>query len=290
MAVALPGNSGGMNADTVSFEPEFTLYDGLRIRYVASPRPGAESVLLLSPWPESIYAFIRMWPRLSEEFSLTAVDLPGFGQSDGRADLMSPRRMGEFVVEIADELGLGQPHAVGPDIGTGALLSAAAAHPQAFRSIIVGAGAATYPLHVDGALKAFIDAPSVDDFRGADPGAIVRNAISSIRNYDVPDTVRDDYVESYSGERFLDSIAYVRSYPADLGDLSSRLAGLSTPVQIIVGRDDPYGLAADGQLLHEQLPHSRLDVFDCGHNAWEEDPVRYSSVVTSWIKGGLQGT
>ena len=70
MAVALPGNSGGMNADTVSFEPEFTLYDGLRIRYVASPRPGADSVLLLSPWPESIYAFIRMWPRLSEEFSL----------------------------------------------------------------------------------------------------------------------------------------------------------------------------------------------------------------------------
>jgi pimeloyl-ACP methyl ester carboxylesterase len=82
----------------------------------------------------------------------------------------------------------------------------------------------------------------------------------------------------------------VRSYPADLGDLSSRLAGISTPVQIIVGRDDPYGLAADGELLHEQLPHSRLDVFDCGHNAWEEDPVRYSSVVTSWINGGFQGT
>ena len=118
-----------MDPHPVSFEPEFTLYDGLRIRYVASPRPAAESVMLLSPWPESIYAFIRIWPRLSEEFSLAAVDLPGFGQSDGRADLMSPRRMGEFVVQIADQLGLGQPHAVGPDIGTGALLCAAAQHP-----------------------------------------------------------------------------------------------------------------------------------------------------------------
>lgn len=279
-----------MDPHPVSFEPAFTLYDGLRIRYVASPRPAAESVMLLSPWPESIYAFIRIWPRLSEEFSLAAVDLPGFGQSDGRADLMSPRRMGEFVVQIADQLGLGQPHAVGPDIGTGALLCAAAQHPRAFRSIVVGAGAATFPLHVDGALKAFIDAPSIDDFSGADPGAIVRGAISSIRNYDVPDAVRDDYLESYSGERFLDSIAYVRSYPADLDDLSSRLAGISTPVQIIVGRDDPYGLAADGKLLHEQLPHSRLDVFDCGHNAWEEEPDRYGRAVTSWIKGGFQGT
>jgi pimeloyl-ACP methyl ester carboxylesterase len=277
-----------MDPYPTSFEPEFTLYDGLRIRYVRSPRPSAESVLLLSPWPESVYAFVRMWPRLSERFSLAAVDLPGFGQSDGRADLMSPRRMGDFVVQIADELGLGQPHAVGPDVGTGALLFAAARHPGAFRSLVVGAGAATFPLHVDGALKDFVDAASIEEFRGADPAAVISGAISSIRNYDVPDAVRDDYLESYSGERLLDSIAYVRSYPADLADLSPLLGSLPTPVQIIVGRDDPYGLAADGKLLHEQLPHSRLDIFDCGHNAWEEEPDRYSSVVSGWVEGGFQ--
>jgi len=202
----------------------------------------------------------------------------------------TPERMGEFVAQIADELGLGQPHAVGPDIGTGALLFAAAQHPRAFRSLIVGAGAATFPLHVDGALKAFVEAASIDEFREADPGAIIRGAISSIRNYDVPDAVSDDYIESYSGERFLDSIAYVRNYPADLADLSPLLGSISTPVQIIVGRDDPYGLAADGKLLHEQLPHSRLDIFDCGHNAWEEEPDQYSSVVSSWIEGGFAST
>jgi pimeloyl-ACP methyl ester carboxylesterase len=277
-----------MDSHPTSFEPEFTLYDGLRIRYVRSPRPAAESVLLLSPWPESVYAFVRMWPGLSERFSLAAVDLPGFGQSDGRPDLMSPRRMGDFVVQIADELGLGQPHAVGPDVGTGALLFAAARHPEAFASLVVGAGAATFPLHVDGALKDFVEAASVDEFRGADPAAVISGAISSIRGYDVPDAVRDDYLGSYSGERFVDSIAYVRSYPADLADLSPLLGSLPTPVQIIVGRDDPYGLAADGKLLHEQLPHSRLDIFDCGHNAWEEEPDRYATVVSSWVEGGFQ--
>jgi len=277
-----------MDRNETSFEPEFTLHDGLRIRYVRSPRPAAESVLLLSPWPESVYAFARVWPRLSERFSLTAVDLPGFGQSDGRADLMSPRAMGDFVVQIADELGLSQPHAVGPDVGTGALLFAAARHPEAFRSLVVGAGAATFPLHVDGALKDFVDAASVEEFRGADPAAVISGAISSIRDYDVPDAVRDDYLQSYSGERFVDSIAYVRSYPADLADLSPLLGSLPAPVQIIVGRDDPYGLAADGKLLHEQLPHSRLDVFDCGHNAWEEEPDRYASVVASWVEGGFR--
>jgi hypothetical protein len=133
-----------MDPDPVTFEPEFTLYDGLRIRHVTSPKPAAESVMLLSPWPESIYAFIRMWPRLSEEFSLTAVDLPGFGQSDGRADLMSPRRMGEFVDEIADELGLGQPHAVGTSVP-----ALSCPRPQRIRrpsSIIVGRGRPPSPL------------------------------------------------------------------------------------------------------------------------------------------------
>ena len=98
----------------------------------------------------------------------------------------------------------------------------------------------------------------------------------------------DDYIESYSGERFLDSIAYVRSYPADLADLSPRLGSLSTPVQIIVGRDDPYGLAADGKLLHEQLPHSRLDIFDCGQTPGKKTPsatAASSQLDQGWLRG-----
>jgi pimeloyl-ACP methyl ester carboxylesterase len=277
-----------MHPRELSLSPQFLTYEGLRIRYAASPNSGAESVVMFSPWPESIYAFAPIWPGLVTEFSLVAVDLPGFGQSEGRPELMAPHAMAEFAVGIAAELGLDQPHAVGPDVGTGALLFAAARHPAAFRSVVVGAGAATFPLRVDGALKTFIDAASIDDFAAADPAEIVRRAVGAIRNYDVPDAVRDDYVQSYSGRRFLDSVAYVRNYPMDLAALAPALPYLATPVQIIVGRDDPYGLAADNELLHEQLPHSRLDIFDCGHNAWEEEPARYGRVVTGWVSGGFR--
>ena len=278
-----------MPTGEVLFDPRFATYDGLEIRYASSIKPSAEAVILLSPWPESIYAYLPMWPTLAEELSIVAVDLPGFGRSQGRPDLMGPRAMADFIVGFSEELGLQQPHAVGPDVGTGALLFSAAKHPGAFRSVIVGAGAATSPLHVDGALKAFIDADSIEDFRDADPGEVIRGAVGAIRNYDAPAAVRDDYVESYAGSRFLDSIAYVRSYPADLAELAPLLSGISTPVQIIVGRDDPYGLAVDAERLNEQLPHSRLNVFETGHNAWEEDAVHYSSVVSEWIKVGCHG-
>ena len=50
-------------------------------------------MVLFSPWPESIYAYAPMWPHLESRFSLTAIDLPGFGRSGGRPDLYSPRAL-----------------------------------------------------------------------------------------------------------------------------------------------------------------------------------------------------
>src|ERR1700752_921969 len=101
--------------------------DGLSIRYAES-EPRDDHALLLSPWPESIYCYEATWARLAENTRLVAVDLPGVGQSEPREELMSPRAMGEFIVRLADAFGLEQPHVVGPDIGTGASLFAAALH------------------------------------------------------------------------------------------------------------------------------------------------------------------
>jgi pimeloyl-ACP methyl ester carboxylesterase len=40
-----------------------------------------------------------------------------------------------------DAFGLDRPHAIGPDVGTPALLFAAANHPGRFRSLVIGSGA-----------------------------------------------------------------------------------------------------------------------------------------------------
>ena len=67
--------------------------------------------MLTSPWPESLYAYQRVWPILGAEASLTAFDIPGFGQSEGRPQLMSPRAMGDFIPKILAALGLDRVHA-----------------------------------------------------------------------------------------------------------------------------------------------------------------------------------
>jgi pimeloyl-ACP methyl ester carboxylesterase len=269
-------------------QPEFLSRDGLSIRYATSHRPDAPALLMLSPWPESIFAYLPTWDALAAGFSLVAVDLPGFGQSQARPELMSPKAMGDFVVRFAAELGLDRPHVLGPDIGTAALLCAAAYHPGAFASIIVGAGAATFPLHVDGLLKTFVEAPTLDLFKDLDPAEVIRGSVAQIKNYAAPDLVRDDYIASYAGARFIESIAYVRQYPADLQALAPLLASLTTPVQIIVGRDDPYALDEDAEILRGQLAHSQLDILETGHCAWEEAPEQYAAIVSRWLNGAFR--
>jgi fermentation-respiration switch protein FrsA (DUF1100 family) len=50
---------------TNGLKDEYRTVDGLRIRYAESDSSASQYLVLTSPWPESLYAFDRMWPRLS---------------------------------------------------------------------------------------------------------------------------------------------------------------------------------------------------------------------------------
>jgi pimeloyl-ACP methyl ester carboxylesterase len=138
----------------------------LTIRFAES-EDRDDHALLLSPWPESLLAFEPMWARLAEHTHLVAIDQPGFGHSQRRDALLSPRAMGEFVIRVADTFGLENPHAIGPDIGTGASLFAAALQPGRFRSLVVGSGGTVYPLQLRWVLKDWVEAPDLEGYRSA---------------------------------------------------------------------------------------------------------------------------
>jgi pimeloyl-ACP methyl ester carboxylesterase len=269
-----------------AIQTQFRTIDGLSIRYAESEQRD-EQALLLSPWPESLYAFEPTWLRLAEHTQLVAIDLPGFGHSQRSDALLSPRAMGEFVVRLADAFGLENPHVVGPDIGTGASLFAAASHPGRFRSLVVGSGGSAYPLQLGGVLKNWVEAPDLEAYRNADPRQIVAAALSGdIERYVLPDHVREDYLSSYEGDRFVESMRYVRSYPTELPLLRDLLPGIQTPVQIIAGARDPAVPPVNAEFLRERLPHCKLDLLDAGHFAWEDGADEYAALVTTWWRGG----
>jgi pimeloyl-ACP methyl ester carboxylesterase len=258
--------------------------DGLRIRYAQAGEAPGETILLLNPWPESLFAWDTIWPRLAQTARLVAIDLPGFGQSERRAELLSPRAMGSFLLRLVDEWELGRPHLVGPDVGTGAVLFAASEDLDRFPSAVVGSGGASFPLEVTGALEDIIEAPDVSAFRGLDGRDIVAGALEGIERHALPTAVREDYLASYGGDRFVESMAYVRSYPTDLPILAERLGDIRTPVQIIAGRHDALVPPSNAEFLHARLPHSKLDILETGHFAWEDGADEYLELTRSWIE------
>jgi pimeloyl-ACP methyl ester carboxylesterase len=271
-------------------EMQFRVIDGLTVRFAQSGERAGDTALLLSPWPESLLAFEPMWTRLAEHARLVAIDLPGFGHSQRSDALLSPRAMGEFIVRAADAFGLANPHVIGPDIGTAASLFAAAAHPGRFRSLVVGSGGAAVPLQLGGRLKDWVEAPGLDRFRAADPLQLVAAALSGIERYALPDAIRQDYLSCYDGDRMVESMRYVRAYPAELPVLRDLLPQIQTPVQIIAGRRDRAVPPANAEFLHQRLPHSRLDILDTGHFTWEDAATHYAALATAWWKGGYQTT
>ena len=258
--------------------------DGLLIRCAETDPVGDEAILLLNPWPESLFAWDTIWTRLARTARLIAIDLPGFGQSEGRADLLSPRAMGAFLLRLIDEWELGRPHLVGPDVGTGAVLFAASEDLDRFPSAVVGSGGASFPLEVTGTLKEIIEAQDVSAFRALDGREIVSGALEGIEGHTLPAAVREDYLASYAGDRFVESMAYVRRYPSDLPILAERLGDIRTPVQIIAGRHDALVPPSNAEFLHARLAHSKLDILETGHFAWEDGADEYLELTRSWIE------
>jgi pimeloyl-ACP methyl ester carboxylesterase len=273
-----------MSGSAIDMNPRQRQADGLQIRYAETEGVADETILLLNPWPESLFAWNTIWSRLADKARLVAIDLPGFGQSECRAELLSPRAMGRFLLRLVDEWELGHPHVVGPDVGTGAVLFAAAEDADRFPSAVVGSGGASFPLEVTGALEQIIEAPDLSGFQGIDGRDIVAGALEGIERHTLPEAVREDYLTSYAGERFIESAAYVRQYPSDLPVLAERLGDIRTPVQIIAGRHDALVPPSNAEFLHARLADSKLDILETGHFTWEDGAEDYLELTRSWIE------
>src|SRR4051794_6960408 len=267
---------------TASIAPHFRTLDGLRVRYAESRALQEPVILLTSPWPESVYAFASMWATLADHARLFAIDLPGFGASERRGDLLSPRAMGGFLARLVAEAGLGRPHIVAPDVGTSAALFAAASHPERFASVTVGTGGAAIPLQLGEPLASWVLDPDLDKYRKIDARVFVGAAIDTIAG-GIPDDISVDYLACYDGDRFVESMRYVRRYPEELPVLAELLPQIAMPVTIINGRHDRVVPVSNAEFLDERLPNSRVAIIDAGHFVWEEAPAAYASIILDSI-------
>jgi pimeloyl-ACP methyl ester carboxylesterase len=266
----------------------FRVCDGVRVRFADTKADSGTTVLLLAPWPESLWAFRRIWHRVEPVGRVVAIDMPGFGHSDGRPELIAPDAAGAFLARLIDEWGLGAPHVVGPDVGTAAALFLAARSPERVTSLTVGGGAVRFPIDAGGALKGVIEAPSLDAVREQDARTNIGYAVQAGAASDSEPDVHEDYVSAYDLGRFAESARFVRHYPEQNPVLRDLLPKITTPTQIVAGRSDDLVPWSNNQYLGDLLPNSEIHPLDAGHFAWEQAADEYGRLVADWVAGGYR--
>jgi pimeloyl-ACP methyl ester carboxylesterase len=137
-------------------------------------------------------------------------------------------------------------------------------------------------------LKEWIEAPDLESYRRTDGREIVSAAMATLERYTLSDAAREDYLSAYAGERFAESMPYVRAYPAELPVLRDLLPEIRTPVQVITGRRDTAVPPINAEFLVERLPNAKLSLVDATHFVWEDRADEYAALVTAWWDGGYR--
>lgn len=97
-------------------------------------RPG---ILFLHGWPENWSCFQGVMPRLSRDFDVAAIDLPGIGESCTIPSSGDKLSLARAVRAVVRELGWEHTHLVGHDVGGQIVYAYLKAYPEELSSAVI---------------------------------------------------------------------------------------------------------------------------------------------------------
>ena len=128
-----------------AMKPERMTLDGVDIRFARAGNINGPTVLFLSPLPQSILCYDKVWGALAVDANLVALDLPGFGRSVGDMSFMTFEAQSAFLEKFVFEMGLTDIHIVAPDIAMPVALHYVIHRDHKAASILLGDGPGILP-------------------------------------------------------------------------------------------------------------------------------------------------
>jgi pimeloyl-ACP methyl ester carboxylesterase len=282
--------AGKINHDPANFtmKPAYMQLDGLKVRYATGGTADGPTVLFLSPLPQSILCYDATWSALSATTNLVALDLPGFGRSEGDVSYMTFAAQSAFLQKFISELGLSDFHIVAPDVGMPVALHYVLHRDHKAKSILVGAGPSVQPSADCSLVRKLIGSSfwrAIFTVTGAPAFIGGANQLAYLHYSPSAEEVAD-YVASYSG-RVGPVTKWFKGYPEGCKDIDPHLATLDLPVHVLWGEQDAFLKSDNAGELHARLPKSALTIFkNSGHFFYQDKNAEFTELLRSWINGG----
>ena len=112
-------------------------------------RGNGPAIVFLHGHPFSRAMWAPQVEALSDEFRVIAPDLPGYGESRPRDQIMSMRRCADAVVELLDALGVPQATVVGLSMGGLVAMELGLGYPERVAGLVLAATTAAPPSEED---------------------------------------------------------------------------------------------------------------------------------------------
>ena len=224
--------------------------------------------------------WLRWHQALAQEHTLYIPWHPGFGPSPELDWVMNLHDLAGWYLGALDDLGLEGVDVLGFSLGGWLAAEMAALCPQQFKRLALVAAAGVRPPTGEifdifqVVAKTYITTSLLDPASVAEYPQICPEEPS-------PEQI-ENWETSLEGACRLSWRPYMH-YPA-LPRLLPRLKRL--PTLLVWGRQDPIIPLSAGQLYHDSIPGSRLEVLEnCGHRPEVEQPERFVGVVRGFLRG-----
>lgn len=274
---------------------EFVGHAGGRVRVLrGGPDTGIPMVLVHGSGPDNAgISWFEVFGELARTRPVLALDLPGFGYTDGVPVDGSPAAMADLAVAVA---GAGPAVWVGVSMGGDVVLNVALRHPGAVAALVLVApgGLAAHAGHrllhpaawLVGRLPDVVLRAGVR-LAGRFTGVALRAMVHDTGR--VPPLVRDEMVRE--ARRPGDVPGYVRYNQATVGpwrmrnDLSGRVGEIRAPALFVHGREDRLVDPPDSVRAAAAMPDARVVLLDgCGHWVQIEARDRFLSELGPFLE------
>jgi len=258
----------------------------VRIRFAHSPAPDKPTLVILSPFPQSILAYAPLWAAFAERYDLYAFDMPGFGRSEGGVKFMTFKAQGDYLKLFLEHFGIVGAHLLGPDVGMPAILYYVGSHENTVKTIIFGDGPAVVPSSNASVIRKMVYSPFWRMiFRVAGAGALTEAGRRTCYvNYTPNELELSDYKKSYSG-RMSQTLEWFKGYPASLSTVDPLLERIDKPALIFWGDEDAILYPDNGERIQQRMKNSELHIFkSCGHFCYQDRKDEFQAMVIDWIE------
>ncbi|AZQ64052.1 alpha/beta hydrolase [Flammeovirga pectinis] len=275
-------------AEPTIIDTNYVEIKGVKIRYAHHHNPDKETLIMLSPLPQSIIAYSPIWKKVTEQFNVYAYDLPGFGRSEGGKEFMTFKAQGEFLKDFIETFEISEPHIMAPDIGMPSAIYYTGTFENDVKSLMIGDGPAIDP-STNGSIIEKLGFSNfwqflIGNFVGAGAFVEVGNRVGYV-NYVPNEYEISDYIKSYDG-RLKSSIEWFKRYPESLASVNPLLEKIEIPTLLFWGENDQILPVDNGERINERMQNSTLQVIEnCGHFSYQDQHEKFSDLLNNWVGG-----